>query len=163
MSRLILAFALVAFGLPSVLLAQEASIAFGSADHDPSEPIEVTSDRLSVDQTDGSAVFTGSVVVVQGDLRLTADRVEVEYTEAEPREIERMLAFDNVVMVRGEEAAEGAEAVYTLADQIVVMTGDVLLTQEQSAISGDRLTVQLDDGTGVMEGSVRTILRTGGN
>jgi len=163
LSRIILALALAALALPSLAFAQEASIAFGSADHDPSDPIEVTSDRLSVDQADGSAVFTGSVVVVQGELRLTADRVEVEYTEIEPREIERMLAFDNVVLVRGEEAAEGDEAVYTLAEQTVVMTGDVLLTQEQSAISGEKLTVRLDDGTGVMEGRVRTILRTGGN
>jgi lipopolysaccharide export system protein LptA len=61
------------------------------------------------------------------------------------------------------DAAEGDEAIYTLADRVVVMTGDVLLTQEQSAISGEVLTVQLDDGTGVMEGRVRTILQTGGN
>ncbi len=163
MTRLILAIALVIAGLPSVTAAQEASVAFGSADHDASAPIEVTSDRLNVDQTDGTAVFTGNVIVVQGEMRLTADRVVVEYTETEPREIERMLAYDNVVLVRGAEAAEGAEAVYTLADRLIVMTGDVLLTQEQSAISGDTLTVRLDDGTGVMEGRVRTILRTGGN
>ena len=163
MSRLVLAFVLVALGLPSVALAQTASIAFGDAGHDSDAPIEVTSDQLSVDQTDGTAVFTGNVVVVQGAFRLTSDRVEVEYTETEPREIERMLAFDNVVIVRGVDAAEGDEAVYTLADRVVVMTGDVLLTQEQSAISGEVLTVQLDDGTGVMEGRVRTILQTGGN
>lgn len=163
MSRLILAFALVALGLPSAALAQSAGIAFGDAGHDSDAPIEVTSDQLNVDQTDGTAVFTGNVVVVQGAFRLTADRVEVEYTKTEPREIDRMLAFDNVVIVRGAEAAEGNEAVYTLADRVVVMTGDVLLTQEQSAISGDLLTIQLDDGTGVMEGRVRTILQTGGN
>jgi lipopolysaccharide export system protein LptA len=163
LSRLILAFALVALGLPSAALAQSAGIAFGDAGHDSDAPIEVTSDQLNVDQTDGTAVFTGNVVVVQGAFRLTADRVEVEYTKTEPREIDRMLAFDNVVIVRGAEAAEGNEAVYTLADRVVVMTGDVLLTQEQSAISGDLLTIQLDDGTGVMEGRVRTILQTGGN
>jgi lipopolysaccharide export system protein LptA len=161
--RPILALALVAFGLPSLVSAQEAGIAFGPAEHDASDPIEVTSDRLSIDQTDGRAVFTGNVIVVQGDLRLSADRIEVEYTDTEPREIERMLAFDNVVVVRGEEAAEGNEAVYTLADEAIVMTGEVLLTQQQSAISGDKLTVRLDDGTGVMEGRVRTILRTGEN
>ena len=163
MSRFILALALAAVGLAAPVSGQEANVAFGSAEHDPSDPIEVTSDRLNVDQTDGTAVFTGNVVVIQGEMRLTADRVVVEYTRTEPREIERMRAFDNVVLVRGEEAAEGEEAVYTLADRVVVMTGDVLLTQEQSAISGDTLTVQLDDGTGVMEGRVRTILRTGGN
>ncbi len=163
MSRLVLAFALFALGLPCVALAQSANIAFGDAGHDSDAPIEVTSDQLNVDQTDGTAVFTGNVVVVQGAFRLTAERVEVEYTETEPREIERMLAFVDVVIVRGADAAEGDEAVYTLADRVVVMTGDVLLTQEQSAISGDVLTVQLDDGTGVMEGRVRTILQTGGN
>jgi lipopolysaccharide export system protein LptA len=75
----------------------------------------VTADRLDVNQTDGTAIFTGNVVVVQGELTLTAARVRVEYGETEPREIERIYAFDNVVLVSPTEAAEGDEAVYEVA------------------------------------------------
>jgi lipopolysaccharide export system protein LptA len=43
------------------------------------------------------------------------------------------------------------------------MTGNVLLTQELNAVSGDRLSIDLETGTGVVEGRVRTVLRSGGN
>ena len=142
--------------------AQQANVSFGTEEHDTTQPVEVTSDRLDVDQTDGTAIFTGNVVVVQGELTLTAERVRVEYGETEPREIERIYAFANVVLVSPTEAAEGDEAVYEVATRTVLMTGNVLLTQELNAVSGDTLTIDLDTGTGVVEGRVRTILRSGG-
>jgi len=146
-----------------VAVAQEANVSFGTEEHDSTQPVEVTSDRLDIDQTDGTAIFTGNVVVIQGDLRLTADRVRVEYGETAPREIQRIYAFDNVVLVSPTEAAEGDEAVYEVASRSVLMTGNVLLTQELNAVSGDTLTIDLDSGLGVVEGRVRTILRSGGD
>ena len=38
----------------------------------------------------------------------------------------------------------------------VVMTGDVLLTQGSSALSGQKLSIDLKTGTGIMEGRVST-------
>jgi lipopolysaccharide export system protein LptA len=143
--------------------AQEANVAFGTEPHDSTQPVEVTADRLDVNQTDGTATFTGNVVVVQGELTLTAGRVLVEYGESEPREIERILAYENVTLVSPTEAAEGDEAIYEVASRSVVMTGNVLLTQELNAVTGERLTIDLDTGTGVVEGRVRTILRSGGD
>lgn len=158
-----LAALLVALVLPAAhATAQQANVSFGTQDHDTTQPVEVTSDRLDVDQTDGTAIFTGNVVVVQGELTLTAERVRVEYGDTEPREIERIYAFENVVLVSPTEAAEGDEAVYEVATREVLMTGNVLLTQELNAVSGERLTINLDTGTGVVEGRVRTILRSAG-
>jgi lipopolysaccharide export system protein LptA len=155
-----LAFLLLTSG---PLLAQGANVSFGTEPHESDQPVEVTADRLDVNQTDGTAIFEGNVVVVQGELTLTAARVRVEYGDTQPREIERIHAFENVVLVSPTEAAEGDEAVYEVADRSVVMTGNVLLTQELNVVSGERLTIDLDTGTGVVEGRVRTILRSGGN
>jgi lipopolysaccharide export system protein LptA len=47
-----------------------------------------------------------------------------------------------------------------VATRSVVMTGNVLLTQTLNAISGERLTINLDTGTGLVEGRVRTVLRS---
>jgi lipopolysaccharide export system protein LptA len=159
LSALLAAFLL----MTSPAFAQGASVAFGTDEYDPDQPVEVTADRLDVSQTDGTATFEGNVVVVQGELTLTAGRVLVEYGNTEPREIERIHAFDNVVLVSPNETAEGAEAVYEVASRSVVMSGDVLLTQELNVVSGDRLTIDLETGTGLVEGRVRTILRSGGN
>jgi len=43
------------------------------------------------------------------------------------------------------------------------MTGNVLLTQGPNTLGGDRLTVDLEAGSGRMEGNVRTIFQTGDN
>ncbi|GAA0296591.1 LptA/OstA family protein [Rhodovulum strictum] len=147
----------------SVALSQGAEIAFGTLAHDQSQPVEVTADRLTVDQTDGTAIFSGGVLVGQGEMRLSADEVLVVYdTEAEASgRIARMEAQGKVVLALGDEAAEAERAVYTIDAGTIVMTGSVLLTQGQSAISGERLVVNLDRGTGTMEGRVRTVLQPG--
>jgi lipopolysaccharide export system protein LptA len=144
-------------------VAQNANVSFGTEQYNADQPVEVTADRLDVSQTDGTATFEGNVVVVQGELTLTAGRVLVEYGTTQPREIERIHAFGNVVLVSPTEAAEGDEAVYEVASRSVVMTGNVLLTQELNVVSGEKLTIDLDTGTGLVEGRVRTILRSGGN
>ena len=61
------------------------------------------------------------------------------------------------------EAAESDNAVYTLSNDIIIMTGNVLVTQGQTALSSDKLTYNLDTGDGVMEGNVKTILQQGSN
>ena len=125
---------------------------------DPSAPVEVTSDSLSVDQATGAAVFTGNVTIGQGDLRVQAGEVEVRYDEATGG-IARLLATGGVTLATPSEAAEAREADYDLGSGTLTMTGEVLLTQGPSAISGDRLVVDLNAGTARMEGNVRTILQ----
>lgn len=157
---LILALALAA---PGPARAQGAEIAFGGLRADTSLPVEVTADQLGVNQTDGTAVFTGNVLVVQGDMRLAADRVEVVYGNAERSRIERLHASGQVTLVSGADAAEAADAVYTIETGAVEMTGSVLLTQGGNTISGERLVVDLATGTGRMEGRVKTVLQPGRN
>nr|WP_171233706.1 LptA/OstA family protein [Ruegeria sp. HKCCA4812] len=142
--------------------AQEAQVAFGSANADPSLPVEVTSDILNVNQEDGSAEFLGNVVVIQGEMRLTAERVLVIYNE-ERSAIERMEATENVVLVSPPDAAEGDWAEYTIDSGVIVMKGNVLLTQGPSIISGDQMNANLTTGTATMTGRVKTILQQGNN
>ena len=137
-------------------MAQGAGVAFGGLTQDTSAPVNVTSDELAVDQASGLATFTGNVVVTQGDLKLTAPRVEVAYT-ADRSAIETVHATGGVTIVSPTDAAEGREAVYTIGTGEVVMTGDVLLTQATSAISGQRLVIDLDTGKGAMTGRVQTV------
>lgn len=149
--------------LSGAALAQETSVAFGGLRTDPTLPVEATADRLSVNQTDGTAVFEGNVVIIQGEMRLSAPEVRVTYATGDRSTIESMQASGGVLLVSGDSAAEGAAAEYSVTTGTVVLTGDVLLTQGQSTMAGNKLTVNLGDGTGVMEGRVRTILQPKGN
>jgi lipopolysaccharide export system protein LptA len=143
--------------------AQGAKVAFGGIKADPTLPVEVTADQLAVDQEDGEATFTGNVLIIQGEMRMTAATVRVEYAPGDGSRIARMLASGGVTLVSGAEAAEARDAEYTIESGVVVMRGDVLLTQGSNAISGQSLTVDLTTGTGVMEGRVKTVLNPGGN
>ena len=142
--------------------AQGTNVAFGTIRQDTSAPVEVTADNLSVDQTNGTAVFTGNVVIGQGEMRLSAARVQVVYATGGAG-ISRLEATGGVTLVSGPDAAEAQKADYDVEGGTIVMTGDVLLTQGQSALTSEKMTVNLDDGTAQMSGRVKTILQTGQN
>lgn len=147
-----------------IVLAQGAAVNLGIQNHDSGQPVEITSEELTLDQSQGQATFTGNVIVGQGDLVMTCDRMIVEYG-ADPEtgrdEIQVIRMFGGVSFVGPTEAAEAQEAVYTLAANTIVLAGNVLVTQGATALSADQLVYNLQTGAGTMQGSVKTILNPG--
>jgi lipopolysaccharide export system protein LptA len=142
--------------------AQGANVAFGTIRQDTSLPVEVTADNLSVDQATGTAIFTGNVLIGQGEMRLSASRVLVVY-RADAEGIARLEAKGGVTLVSGPDAAESERADYNIDNGIIVMSGNVLLAQGRNALSSDKMSVKLSDGTAQMSGRVKTVLQTGGD
>lgn len=156
--------AFVVAALPIVAVAQGAQVPFGGMRHDASLPVEITSDRLELDQASGTAVFTGTVKVGQGDLRMAADRIQVFYDQAGETStgtVQRMVADGNVTLANGSEAAEADHATYEVAQGTIQMRGNVLLTQGQNALSSETLDIDLNRGTGQLQGRVQTIFVPG--
>lgn len=158
-----LAMSLVCVVWATLGWAQNASIALGTASFDKTQPVEVTADALSVDQRNGQAVFDGNVLVVQGEVRLSAGKVTVEYSTGNDAAsgVSKMLASGGVTFVTATDAVEAQEAVYAVDAGTVRLSGEVLLTQGQNAIAGDVLTINLESGSGTMEGRVRTVFNAG--
>lgn len=146
-------------GMVCALPAGAQQIAFNGLKADRNAPVEVTSDTLNVDQQTGTAVFNGNVLVIQGGMRMKAQTITVTYDQADRTRINTMNATGGVTLVSPNEAAEGKNAVYDVPAGQVVMTGDVVVTQGTSVMSGQKLTVNLTNGTGQMDGRVRTILQ----
>lgn len=144
------------------VFAQGTNVAFGTIRQDTTAPVEVTADNLAVDQATGVAVFQGNVLIGQGELRLSAEKVEVVY-RAESAGIAKLAATGSVTLISGPDAAEAQRADYDIDSGTIVMTGDVLLTQGPSALTAQKMTIDLKDGTARMSGQVKTILQTGGN
>jgi lipopolysaccharide export system protein LptA len=140
--------------------AQSTQVAFGAIKADPTLPVEVTADTLDVNQENGSAEFKGNVVVGQGVMKLSAQRVLVIYNQ-DASGIERLEATGGVVLVNGPDAAEADRADYSIETGVIVMTGDVLLTQGPNALTSDKMMVNLTSGTAQMSGRVKTILNPG--
>ena len=157
-----LRFLVLAFALVAASAEAQQKIAFGDLNQDTSLPVQVQADQLAVNNADGNAVFSGNVVVTQGEMKLAAGEVKVSYG-ADKKSIETLVASGGVTVTNLGDAAEAQEAVYTIDSGVIVLSGDVLLTQGGSAMAGQKLTIDLNDGSGVMEGRVTTTFQPGGN
>ena len=152
---------LLALGL--ALPASAQTVAFGGIRADTTAPVEVTAESLRVNQDTGEAVFTGNVLIGQGEMRLSADSVTVVYAEGGQSRIRSLNATGGVALVSGPDAAEAAEAAYDVEKGTVVLTGDAIVTRGESVLAGDRIEVSLKDGTASVQGGVRTVLQPGAN
>ncbi len=154
-------FAVALMTLPGFGFAQGAQVAFGNTEQNSRLPVEVTADNLDVNQTDGTAIFTGNVLIGQGEMRLSAPRVLVVY-KSDQTGIEELRASGGVTLVSGEDAAEARTADYNVDTGLIEMEGDVLLLQGVNALTGDRMFVDTRAGTARVTGRVKTILQPQG-
>lgn len=138
------------------------TVAFGGMKADTSAPVELSADNLTVNQTTGKAEFTGNVLIGQGQMKLSADRVVVQYVQGGTQKIDNLDATGNVTLVNGPDAAEARQAIYDVGSGNVTLIGDVLLTQGQNVMSGERMVVNLSDGTAQMNGRIRSVLQPAG-
>lgn len=144
--------------LAGMVSAQGTQLSFGGLGQDTSAPIEINSDELAISQADSSATFSGNVTISQGNMMLSAPLVTVVYNP-DTSDIAKLLASGGVTLVSGEEAAEADEAEYSVSTGMIEMRGNVLLAQGQITLAAADMLVNLNDGTALLSGRVRTILR----
>ncbi len=111
--------------------------------------------------TPNSLTLRGRAEVIQGQNRLRADAINGSGVESG---IERIEASGNVYFVTPEQTIRGDRAVYTPGDNLVVVTGDVIVTQGQNVMTGGRLTyntetqaVTMAGGAGSSGGRIRGV------
>jgi len=119
--------------------------------------------------TPNSLSLRGRAEVIQGQNRLRADAINGSGVNSG---IERIEASGNVYFVTPEQTIRGDRAVYTPGDNLVVITGDVIVTQGQNVMTGGRLTyntetqaVTMAGGSGSNGGRIRGVFypQNGGN
>lgn len=162
MPRLLKISAILLLGLGTPAISQSTQIQFGQSLNLSDRSLEITSDSLEVDQSSGASIFSGNVVAAQGPMRLTADSLQIEYStdpQTNRQRIDRLIADGSVTMVTESEAVEARRAVYSLADQTIEMTGDVVLVQGPNVLAGEHFFADLAAGSGRMTGRVRTVIQ----
>ncbi|MGA9658465.1 MAG: LptA/OstA family protein [Asticcacaulis sp.] len=113
-------------------------------------PVSIDGDSMQVDQNARTQIFDGRVEVIQGTARLRADNVKVVY-EAGPDgsgfgDAATITASGNVYYVTPDNTVKGDLAVYTKSTDDMVITGDVILTQGQNVLTGNRLVSGVTSG-----------------
>ena len=128
--------------------------------NNPDAPIQIESDRLDVADKKGTATFVGNVIVVQGKVRMSSDRLTVYYASKQGsggNRIERIRATGNVhVSAPDQQSASGNWAEYEVATRRINMGDSVVLRQGKNVIRGTKLFVDLNSGESRVVGSKET-------
>ncbi len=132
-----IAAALVATG------AVAATADMGLSKHDANAPIQVSADRFDADLNSKEGVYSGNVLVIQGDFKLRADKVRVNAPTGKP---DKIFAYGNVVFTAPSGNAQGDNGVYDVVPRLITLTGKVVLTKEKNVMRGSMLTVSLVTG-----------------
>lgn len=143
-----------AFAAAGLVALVSGSTAWGQAfaGFNSNQPVDYAADRIELQDRQNRVVLSGDVVISQGDLRLTASRTTVSYTDAGTLRIQRIDATGGVTVTRGNESARGAAATYDLNRRVIVMTGGVSLRRGSDTLNGGRLTIDLDTGVSSVDG-----------
>jgi lipopolysaccharide export system protein LptA len=120
-------------------------------------PAFVTSDHISYTDPERLLHYEGSVDIKQGTDRITGGVADI-YLLKETNEVEKTIARQAVVLTQPGRKGSGEEALYTSADETVVLTGTPARVEdtEQGTSEGARLTLYLRDSRVVADGSKGT-------
>ena len=124
------------------------------------KPIQIESDKLQVQDDEGTATFSGNVKVVQGDTVMQAGFMTVYYARdgggsaaTGSSEIDRIDVKDKVYIRSDDQEATADQGVFNMKTEIVELTGkQVVLSQGDNVLVGCKLTVYLKTGEARVEG-----------
>jgi lipopolysaccharide export system protein LptA len=143
------------------------------------QPVQIEAASLEVRDKDKVATFSGNVHVIQGDTDLRSKTLVVFYEEdsagakggakaAQPgpggsSQIKRLEANGNVLVTQKDQTATGDKGVFDMRTNTITLMGNVVISQGQNVLRGERLVVDRVTGVSRMEGGrVQGIFQRGG-
>ena len=134
------------------------------------QPVHIQAAKLEVRDKQQVATFSGNVHVKQGDTNMRCQTLKVYYErnkddgKAKPstikaatpgpggeQRIRRLEATGNVVVNQKDQTASGNLGVFDMKANTVTLSGNVVMTQGQNVLRGDRLVVNLTSGVSRIE------------
>lgn len=130
------------------------------------QPINIEAEQLDVHDKDKTAIFTGKVVVTQGDTTMRCKKLVVFYVgqpgkddaakpvatspEGGEQKIKKLEAHGDVVVNQNDQIATGDLAIFDMDTNLVTMTapssGSVVMTQGPNVLRGSKLVVDMTTG-----------------
>ena len=121
--------------------AKTTTTSITGSKHDNSAPINISSDNFQGDLETKVGTYIGNVIVIQGDYKLRADKMNVHVVDGKANTID---AAGNILFNSGIETASGDTGVYDLNAHTVTLDGKVVLTKMKNVMRGTHLVMNLD-------------------
>jgi lipopolysaccharide export system protein LptA len=177
--RLPLCTVMAALLAPGLAVAQTPRPAAGppvqsllQGGQDKDQPVQIEAASLEVRDKNKMATFSGDVQVVQGDTTMKCQKLVVFYgqevgiaqngapapdTKPAPagpkgaQNIRRIEARGGVTVITKDQNASGDLGVYDLIAKTITLTGNVVVSQGQNVIHGERVVVDTVSGNARVE------------
>ena len=117
----------------------------------PNAPIDVSADNFIADANAKTGVYTGNVIVHQGEVRMRANAVRAHFIDNKP---DKILAQGHVVVDAPSGIATGDNGVYEVNPRLITLSGNVVLTKDKNVMRGQQLVVNLITGQATLDGGV---------
>jgi lipopolysaccharide export system protein LptA len=147
------------------------------------QPVQIEAASLEVRDKDKVATFSGSVKVVQGDTVMRCRSLVVYYEQQAQQpgapamkaaapgpggssSISRLEALGGVTVNQKDQTATGDKALFDMKANTVTLSGNVVVSQGQNVMRGDRLVVDLTTGVSNVhsgKGPVKVLIQQGGS
>jgi len=162
---IILAMTVLA-GTTALAQTQQVQSVSALKGHNSNAPVDVTAERIEVQDRADRAIFAGNVHVTQAELTLDTPRLTVAYSGGTGGDsnvqIRRLDAAGGVVVKSPSETARGDFGIYDLDRKLITLIGNVQLNRDQNQVNGARLVIDLDSGRAVVDGGPPGINQSGG-
>jgi len=158
-----------ALGLSCLIFSLATSAPAQALEQDRDQPLQINAATVNINEKTGVAVYHGHVVLIQGSMRLDADRLEVltrgmhfETATATGHPVRMRALLDN----RKDELKASAERIVLhTGTRTLDLSGNVLLRQGGDQFSAQEIHYALDEqrmtaaGSGDEDGRVYAILQ----
>ncbi|MSP40887.1 MAG: lipopolysaccharide transport periplasmic protein LptA [Deltaproteobacteria bacterium] len=132
--------------------AKKGSTAF---EFNKKDPIFITADWMEADQSKNSMVFKGRVVTVQNDMTMRSEVLTAFY-DPETKQMKQIVAEVKVNATQGNRVATGEKAVFDDKSKTVTLTGNPVMRQGNSQISGTKVIYFTEQDRSIVEGEKNT-------
>jgi lipopolysaccharide export system protein LptA len=128
----------------AVALASALALPGAARGQGAEKRVEISSDRLVIDQNRRTARFDGKVAARYGDLALTCDEMIATYGERGAVTV--LEAKGRVTVRQGDAVAEAGFARLDAKGKLLVLEGAPIVTRGPHRLKGKRIAVHLDTG-----------------
>jgi lipopolysaccharide export system protein LptA len=142
------------------------------------KPIQIDAQSLELRDKDKAATFSGDVKVVQGDTTMLCKTLVVFYDQNQPKDgaakdaskpamktaspgpggsssVKRLEARGGVKVMQKDQVVTGETGIFDVKTNQVTVMGNVVLTQGENVLAGDRLIVDMTTGVSRVESNTR--------
>ena len=144
----------------SLIAAAETKINLNTSFLETVGTIEAKSENLTIDSNAGTAIFSGNVEITRGKITLKAEKIIVSYSidETSNRSLKQILAINDVFFIADGNLTQADKAIYNIKDNLLELSGNVLINQGSTKLSGNKLVLNLNTGKGSMSGRVKAVM-----